>query len=84
MHNTRAKDITFDIVDMGYPYNAIIDRGTSDAFQAIVHPTYLCMKISSNQGPISVHGRQENGRRAKETWVASKAIHNNDENEAQA
>jgi hypothetical protein len=46
----------FDIVDMEYPYNAIIGRGTLNAFEAILHPTYLCMKILSEQGPIAVHG----------------------------
>jgi hypothetical protein len=42
----------FDIVDMEYPYNAIIGRGTLNAFEAILHPTYLCMKIPLEQGPI--------------------------------
>jgi hypothetical protein len=27
-----------------------------NTFEAILHPTYLCMKIPSDQGPISVHG----------------------------
>jgi hypothetical protein len=35
----------FDIVDMEYPYNVIIGRGTLNAFETILHPTYLCMKI---------------------------------------
>jgi hypothetical protein len=46
VHNTRTKQVVFDIVDMEYPYNAIIGRGTLNAFEAILHPTYLCMKIS--------------------------------------
>jgi hypothetical protein len=41
---------------MEYPYNAIICRGTLNAFEAILHPAYLCMKIPSEQGPIVVHG----------------------------
>jgi hypothetical protein len=49
----------FDIVDMEYPYNAIIGRGTLNAFEAILHPAYLCMKIPSDQGPIAIHGSQE-------------------------
>jgi hypothetical protein len=48
MHNTRTKQDVFDIVDMDYPYNAIIRRGTLNAFEAILHPTYLCMKIPSD------------------------------------
>jgi hypothetical protein len=47
VHNTRTEQVVFDIVDMDYPYNAIIRRGTLNAFEAILHPTYLCMKIPS-------------------------------------
>ena len=67
---------------MEYPYNAIIGRGTLNAFEAILHPAYLCMKIPSKQGPIAVHGSQEAARRAEESWTDSKAIHNIDEAEA--
>jgi hypothetical protein len=48
VHNTRTEQVVFDIVDMEYPYNAIIGRGTLNAFEAILHPTYLCMKIPSD------------------------------------
>jgi hypothetical protein len=65
VHNTRIEQVVFDIVDMEYPYNAIIGRGTLNAFEAILHPTYLCMKIPSDQGPIAVHGSQEAARRAE-------------------
>jgi hypothetical protein len=57
VHNTRTEQVVFDIVDMEYPYNAIIGRGTLNAFEAILHLAYLCMKIPSEQGPIAVHGR---------------------------
>jgi hypothetical protein len=67
---------------MEYPYNAIIGRGTLNTFESILHPAYLCMKIPSEQGPISVHGSQEAARRAKGSWMDSKAIHNIDEVEA--
>jgi hypothetical protein len=78
VHNTRTEQVVFDIVDMEYPYNAIICRGTLNAFEAILHPTYLCMKIPSEQGPIVVHGSQEVARRAEGNWIDSKAIHNID------
>jgi hypothetical protein len=65
VHNTRIEQVVFDIVDMDYPYNAIIGQGTLNAFEAILHPTYLCMKIPSDQGPIAVHGSQEAARGAK-------------------
>jgi deoxyxylulose-5-phosphate synthase len=84
VHNTRTEEVTFDIVDMEYPYNAIIGRGIMNAFEAILHSTYLCMKISSNQGSILVHRSQEAARKAKGNWTDSKAFHNIYETEAQA
>jgi hypothetical protein len=78
VHNTRTEQVVFDIVDMEYPYNAIIGRGTLNAFEAILHPAYLCMKVPSEQGPIVFHGSQEAGRRAEGNWTDSKAIHNID------
>jgi hypothetical protein len=59
VHNTRTEQVVFDIVDMEYPYNAIIGQGTLNAFEAILHLAYLCMKIPSDQYPIAVHGSQE-------------------------
>jgi hypothetical protein len=67
---------------MEYPYNAIIGRGTLNAFEAILHPAYLCMKIPLEQGPIAVHGSQEAARRTGGSWTDSKAIHNIDGAEA--
>jgi hypothetical protein len=81
VHNTRIEQVVFDIVDMKYPYNAIIGRGTLNAFEAILQPAYLCMKIPSDQGPIAVYGSQEAARRAERNWTDSKAIHNIDKAE---
>jgi hypothetical protein len=78
VHTTRTEQVVFDIVDMEYPYNAIIGRGTLNAFEVILHPAYLCMKIPSEQGPIAVHGSQEAARKAEGSWTDSKAIHNID------
>jgi hypothetical protein len=82
VHNTRTEQVVFDIVDMEYPYNPIIGRGTLNAFEALLHPAYLCMKIPSEQGPIAIHGSQEAARRAEGSWTDSKAIHNIDGAEA--
>jgi hypothetical protein len=82
VNNTRTEQVVFDIVDMEYPYNAIIGRGTLNAFEAVLHPAYLCMKIPSDQGPIAIHGSQEAARKAEENWTDSKAIHNIDGAEA--
>jgi hypothetical protein len=82
VHNTRTEQVVFDIVDIEYPYNAIIGRGTLNAFEAILYPAYLRMKIPLEQGPIAVHGSQEAARRAEGSWTDSKAIHNIDGAEA--
>jgi hypothetical protein len=47
VHNTRTEQVVFDIVDMDYPYNAIIGWGTLNAFEAILHPTYLCLRSNT-------------------------------------
>ena len=52
INNTRTEQVVFDIVDMEYPYNAIIGRGTLNAFEAILHPAYLCMKALRVPRPI--------------------------------
>jgi hypothetical protein len=76
VYNTRTEQVIFVIVDIEYPYNAIIGRGTLKAFEAILHLAYLCINIPSDQGPIVVHGSQEAARRAEGNWTDSKAIHN--------
>jgi hypothetical protein len=78
IHYTRTEQVVFDIVDMEYPYNTIICWGTLNAFEAILNPAYLCMKIPLEQGLIAVHGSQEATRRAEGSWTDSKAIHNID------
>jgi hypothetical protein len=82
VHNTRTEHVIFDIVDMEYPYNAIIGRGTLNTFEAILHPAYLCIKIPSEQVPIAIHGSQEATRKVERNWTDSKAIHNIDGAEA--
>jgi hypothetical protein len=52
VHNTRTEQVVFDIVDMEYPYNAIIGRGTLNAFEAILHPAYLCIRYLRSKGPL--------------------------------
>jgi hypothetical protein len=83
IHNTITEEVVFDIVDMEYPYNAIIERGKLNAFEVVLHSTYLCMKRPSNQGLISIYESQEAARKVKGNWIDSKAIHNIDELEAQ-
>jgi hypothetical protein len=43
--NPHTEYITFDVVDMPYPYNAIFGRGLLNTFEAALCSTYLCLKI---------------------------------------
>jgi hypothetical protein len=49
VHNTRTEQVAFDIVDMEYPDNSIIGRGTLNAFEAILHPAYLKVPFAREQ-----------------------------------
>jgi hypothetical protein len=39
--NARSEQFTFDIVDMVYPYNAIMGQGSINKFEAAIHGLYL-------------------------------------------
>jgi hypothetical protein len=83
VNNTRREEVMFEIVYINFSNNAIIGRGTLNIFGTVLHSTYLCMKIPSNHGVISVYGRQEAARRAEGTLQEPKIIYNIDEAEAQ-
>jgi len=57
--NQRTDAITFDVVDISYPYNAIFGRNTLMKFAAVIHQPYLCMKMPSAGGGVTVYGNQE-------------------------
>jgi len=60
--NARTEYITFDVVDLYYPYNAILGRGFTTRFNAALHMAYLCMKIPALHGIITVRGSQKEAR----------------------
>jgi len=60
--NARTEHITFNVVEMPYPYRAILGRGTINKFEAVVHQLYLCMKIPAPAGVITVRGDQQLAR----------------------
>ncbi|WP_158318969.1 retropepsin-like aspartic protease, partial [Robertmurraya kyonggiensis] len=62
LSNPRTERITFDVVDMYYPYNAIFGRGFLNTFEAIVRQAYLCMKLPASNGVITVFGNQQVAR----------------------
>ncbi|XP_066342273.1 uncharacterized protein [Miscanthus floridulus] len=68
--NAKTEYITFDVVDLYYPYNAIFDRGFANKFNVPIHTGYLCMKMPTLHGIITIHGSQE------EAWNIEKTISN--------
>jgi hypothetical protein len=67
--NARSEQVMFDIVDMVYPYNAIMGRGSINKFEAAIHELYLCMKIPGPQGAITVYGNQQVARNIERDFV---------------
>ena len=72
----RTEAITFDVVDINYPYNAIFGRNTLVKFAAVIHQPYLCMKIPSAGGVVTVYGNQEEARRCEDNaYSTNKTVH---------
>jgi hypothetical protein len=67
--NARSEQVTFDIVDMVYPYNAIMGQGSINKFEATIHGLYICMKILGPQGMITVYGNQQTARNIERDFV---------------
>ena len=51
----RTETITFDIVNMDYPYTSIFGRGVLNRFEVVIKQSYLCMKMLSSFDIITVH-----------------------------
>ena len=60
--NPRTEHVTFDVVEMNYPYLAIFGRGLINKFEAVVHQLYLCMKIPAAKVVITICGNQQLAR----------------------
>jgi hypothetical protein len=58
----RTEYITFDVVNMTYPYNAIFGRGLLNTFEAALHSTYPCLIILATFGVITIFGSQQEAR----------------------
>ena len=67
--NARSEQVTFNIVDMVYPYNAIMGHGSINMFEAAIHGFYLCMKIPGPQGVIIVYGDQQAAQNIEKVFV---------------
>ena len=62
----RTEAITFDVVDINYPYNAIFGRNTLVKFAVVIHQSYLCMKLPTAGGIVTVFDNQEEARRCED------------------
>jgi hypothetical protein len=60
--NARIEYVTFDVVDLYYPYNAIFGRGFTNKFNAAIHMGYLYTKIPALHSIITVHDSQKEAR----------------------
>ena len=60
--NAKTEYVTFNVVDLYYPYNVIFGRGFANKFNIVIHLGYLCMKIPALHGTIIVHGSQKEAR----------------------
>jgi hypothetical protein len=69
LSNARTEYVTFYVVDMSYPYNAIFGRGFLNTFDAMLHSLYLCLKIPTTQGVISVHGNKKDARNIEQSFA---------------
>jgi hypothetical protein len=69
LRNTCTEYITFDMVEMNYPYNAIFGRGLLNTFEAALHFLYLCLKVPAALGVISIHGSQKDARNIEQSFT---------------
>ncbi|XP_066391932.1 uncharacterized protein [Miscanthus floridulus] len=60
--NARTEYITFDVVDLYYPYNAIFGRGFANKFNVAIHMGYLFLKMPALHRIITVRGSQKEAR----------------------
>jgi hypothetical protein len=70
--NARTEQIAFDVVDIHYPYNILFERGTLNAFEAVISYSYLCMTMPTINGVITVHGDQTEARNIEKEYTPSR------------
>ena len=63
----RTELITFDVIDIAYPYNAIFGHNSIIKFAAVINQAFLCMKIPTAGGVITILGNQEEAKRCEKT-----------------
>jgi hypothetical protein len=71
LHNAHTEFVTFDVVEMNYPYNAIFRRGLLNTCEAGLHSLYLCLKVTAALEVISIYGRQKDARNIEQGFAPS-------------
>jgi hypothetical protein len=75
-NNLCTEYITFDVVDMEYPYNTIFGRGLLNTFEAALHSAYLCLKVPATFGVITIFGSQQESRNIEKGFtLGHKNVH---------
>jgi hypothetical protein len=69
LKNPRTKYITFDVVNIHNPYNAIFGRGLLNTFEVAFHSAYLCLKVPASLGVISIHDSQKDDRNIEQGFA---------------
>jgi hypothetical protein len=67
--NPRTEYLTFDVIDMLYPYNAIFGRGLLNTFKAALHSGYLYLKFPATFRVISIFGSHQDARKIKKGFT---------------
>ena len=81
---SRTEVVTFDVVQMSYQYNAILGRATLNAFGAVAHHNYLCMKMPAPKGIVTIRGDQDLARHIElEAFSPARHVHNVGQNQDQ-
>jgi hypothetical protein len=69
LRNAHTEYITFDVVEMNYPYNAIFGRGLLNTLEVVLHSLYLYLKVLAALGVISIHGSQKDTRNIEQGFA---------------
>jgi hypothetical protein len=69
LRNACTEYITFDVVDMNYPYNSIFGRGLLNTFEATLHSLYPYLKVPAAMGVISVRVSQKDAKNIEQGFA---------------
>jgi hypothetical protein len=73
LDNAITENLTFDVVDIYHSYLAIFGRGFMNKFDAAIRQQFLCMKIRTPKGVITVFGNQQEARNIEKGHTPSQA-----------